>query len=63
MGHIGKEPAGGAEATRLDLLSREEKRENQTYWKAKIRYKIRWVAEGTFSIFKRVFGERVMFLK
>ena len=54
---------GGPKATRLDLLSREEKRENQTYWKAKIGYKIRWVAEGTFSIFKRVFGERVMSLK
>ena len=54
---------GGPEATRLDLLSREEKRENQTYWKAKIGYNMRWVAEGAFSIFKRIFGEHVMSLK
>ena len=37
---------GGSGATRLDLLSREEKRENQTYWKAKIEYNMRWVARG-----------------
>ena len=54
---------GSPEATRLDLLSREEKRENQAYWKAKIGYNMRWVAEGAFSIFKRVFGEHVMSLK
>ena len=54
---------GGPETTRLDLLSREEKRENQTYWKAKIGYNMRWVVEGAFSIFKRIFGEHVMSLK
>ena len=54
---------GGPETTRLDLLSREERRENQTYWKAKIGYNMRWVAEGVFSIFKRIFGEHVMSLK
>ena len=54
---------GGPESTRLDLLSLEERRENQTYWKAKIGYNMRWVAEGTFSIFKRIFGEHVMSLK
>ena len=53
---------GSSEATRLDLLSREEKRENQDYWKAKIGYNMRWVAEGAFSIFKRIFGEHVMSL-
>ena len=52
---------GGPEATRLDLLSREEKRENQTCWKAKIGYNMRWVAEGAFSISKRAFGERAAF--
>lgn len=47
----------------MNLLSREEKRENQTYWKAKIRYNMRWVAGEAFSIFKRVFGEHLMALK
>lgn len=50
----------GPEVTRLDLLSREEMRENQMYWKAKIGYSMRWVAEGVFSIFKHVFGEHMM---
>ena len=54
---------GSPEATRLDLISREEKRENQAYWKAKIGYNMRWVVEGVFSIFKRIFGEHVMALK
>ena len=54
---------GSPGATRLDLLSREEKRENQVYWKARIGYNMRWVVEGAFSIFKRVFGEHVMSLK
>ena len=54
---------GDPEATRLDLLSQKEKRENQTYWKAKIGYNMRWVVQGVFSIFKRVFGEHVMSLK
>ena len=53
---------GSPEATRLDLLSREEKRENQAYWKAKIGYNVRWVAEGAISIFKRISGEHVMSL-
>ena len=34
---------GSPKATRLDLLGREERRENQTYWKAKIGYNMRWV--------------------
>ncbi len=54
---------GSTKATRLDLLSQEEKRENQVYWKAKIGYRRRWVVEGVFSIFKRVFGEHVLALK
>jgi hypothetical protein len=54
---------GSPDATRLDLICREEKRENQTYWKAKIGYNMRWVVEGVFSIFKRVFGEHLMALK
>ena len=33
---------GDPESTRLDLLGREEGRENQTYWKAKIGYNMRW---------------------
>ncbi|MYB30704.1 MAG: transposase [Cenarchaeum sp. SB0663_bin_5] len=33
------------------------------YWKAKIGYRRRWVVEGVFSIFKRVFGEHAMALK
>ena len=54
---------GGPETTRLDLLGREERAWNQTYWKAKIGYNMRWVAEGVFSTFKRIFGEHVMSLK
>ena len=54
---------GIPEAVRLDLMSQEEKRENQTYWKARIGYNMRWVVEGVFSIFKRMFGEHVMALK
>ena len=54
---------GSPGATRLDLLSQEEKRENQVYWKARIGYNMRWVVEGAFSIFKRIFGEHVMSLK
>ena len=54
---------GSTKATRLDLLSKEEKRENQVYWKARIGYRRRWVVEGVFSIFKRVFGEHVLALK
>ncbi len=34
---------GSPEATRLNLMSREEKRENQVYWKARIGYGIRWL--------------------
>ncbi len=64
MGHICKGPTGGStKATRLDLLSQEEKRENQVYWKVKIGYRMRWAVEGVFSIFKRVFGEHVLALK
>ncbi len=49
-------------ATRLDLLSREEKRENQVCWKAKIGYSMRRAAEGAFSTVKRIFGECVVSL-
>ena len=54
---------GGPKTARLDLLRREERGENRVYWKAKIGYNTRCVAEGAFSIFKRIFGERVMTLK
>ena len=54
---------GGPETARLDLLNREERRENRVYWKAKIGYNTRRVAEEAFSIFKRIFGEHVMSLK
>ena len=56
-------PGGGPAATSLDLMSREEKRENQTYWKARIGYGFRWLAESVFSAFKRLFGEHLMALK
>ena len=54
---------GGPDATRLDLMSMEEKRENQTYWKTRIGYGQRWLAESVFSAFKRLFGEHLMALK
>ena len=54
---------GNPDATRLDLMSREEKRENQTYWKTRIGYGQRWLAESVFSAFKRLFGEHLMALK
>ena len=54
---------GGPDAKRLDLMSREEKRENQAYWKARLGYNRRWVAEGVFSIFKRMLGEHGTALK
>ena len=50
-------------AKRLDLMSQEEKRENQAYWKARLGYNMRWVVEGVFSMFKRMFGEHVTALK
>ncbi len=34
---------GSPEATHLNLMSREEKRENQAYWKARIGYGTRWL--------------------
>ena len=54
---------GSPDAKQLDLMSGEEKRKNQAYWKAKIGYGRRWVAEGMLSIFKRMFGEHVTALK
>ena len=54
---------GRPDAKRLDLMSREEKRENQVYWKARTGYSQRWVVEGVFSMFKRMFGEHVTALK
>lgn len=54
---------GSHDATRLDLMGREEKRENQVYWKSRIGYNRRWVVEGVFSMFKRLFGEHLMALK
>ena len=45
------------------LMSQEEKKENQTYWKARLGYNMRWVVEGVFSLFKRLFGGNVTALK
>ncbi len=44
-------------------MDREEKRENQVYWKARIGYGKRWLVESVFSAFKRMFGVHVMALK
>ncbi len=54
---------GSPDATRLDLMSTEEKRENQVCWKTRIGYGQRWLAESVFSAFKRLFGEHLMALK
>ncbi len=54
---------GSPDATRLDLMDREEKRENQAYWKVRIGYGHRWIVESVFSAFKRLFGEHLMALK
>ena len=54
---------GSPDATRLDLVGREERRENQAYWKARIGYGHRWIVESVFSAFKRLFGEHLMALK
>ena len=48
---------GSPDAKRLDPMSQEEKKENQTYRKARLDYNMRWVVEGVFSLFKRLFGE------
>ncbi len=53
---------GSPDATRLDLMDREEKRENQVYWKVRIGYGHRWLVEAVFSVFKRLFGEHLMAL-
>ena len=53
---------GSPDATRLDKMDREEKRENQTYWKRRIDYGQRWLVESVFSAFKRLFGEHLMAL-
>ena len=44
-------------------MDSEEKRENQTYWKARIGYCHRWIVERVFSAFKRLLGEHLMALK
>ena len=53
MGHICEGPAG-REPDVIDLkqMSREEEKENQAYWKARMGYDIRWVVKGVFSIFE-----------
>ena len=51
------------DAKRLDPMSQEERKKNQTYWKARLGYNMRWVVEGVFSLFKRLFGEHVTALK
>ena len=51
---------GSPGATRPGLMGREEKRENQAYWKARTGYGHRWLAEAVFSAFKRLFGEHPM---
>ncbi len=53
---------GSPDATRLDLMDREEKMGNQAYWKARIGYNHRWIVESVFSAFKRLFGEHLMAL-
>ena len=47
---------GGPTATRPGLVGREEKRENQAYWRARTGYGYRRVVEGVFSMPKRMFG-------
>ena len=54
---------GSPDATRLDLMDREEKRENYAYWKARIGYNHRRIVESVFSAFKRLLGEHLMALK
>ena len=54
---------GSPDAARLDLMDREERRENQVYWKTRIGYGQRWISESVFSAFKRLFGEHLMALK
>ena len=44
-------------------MSQEEKKENQTCWKARLGYNTRWVVKGVFSLFKRLLGEHVTALK
>ena len=60
---VGDQLGGSPGATRPDLMGREEKRGNQAYWKSRIGYNRRWVVEGVFSVFKRLFGEHLMALK
>ncbi len=43
---------GSPEATRLNLMSREEKRENPVYWNARIGYGMHLLVESVFSAFK-----------
>ena len=46
---------GSPDVIDLKQISREEKKENQAYWKARIGHDIRWVVEGVFSIFEWIF--------
>ncbi|MDE0090980.1 MAG: hypothetical protein OXP12_06455 [Thaumarchaeota archaeon] len=65
MGHIGKGSDG--RKPRRDAPGPGgqggEKRENQAYWKARTGCNKRWVVEGVFSMFKRLFGGHLMALK
>ena len=47
-------------SVRRGQMSREEKRGNRAYWRARIGYGRRWVVEDVFSLFKRVFDEHQM---
>ena len=51
------------DATRLYLMDSEEKRENQTYWKARIGYSHRWIVESVFSAFNLLLDEHLMAFK
>ncbi len=54
---------GSPRVTRLNMINKNEKYENQTYWKARIGYGMRWLVESVFSEFKRLLGEHLMALK
>ena len=41
-GEVGESP----DAKRLDPMTQEERKENQAYWKARLGYNMRQVAEG-----------------
>ena len=54
---------GSPKVAKVNTLSTEEKRENQRYWKSKVRYNKRWIVEYVFSAFKRMFGDHLLSLK